>query len=162
MTPPNLDLVAVTIDDVGRRTGLMARQSNDPQLAARPQHKAILEMFCDNGIKAILFVCGIITPPPGPDLPAHHHHHHVHVDDDDDTTHYNIDDSECASPATNMIELVPAELWLALTYYVMQEWFYSIGRANLGEFFMGKYKTELADHRFVGTPATARLPYRPI
>jgi hypothetical protein len=150
------DIVKDTLDNVGRRAALLARQKNRSDLAPKPQHKDVLEGFCDDAILRILIATGKIRAHSGePETQLN-----TSTGEEEETGLFL---SDYIDADTDMSEMIPVELWPALTYAVLAEWFLSIGEHNIAQDFEGRFTSQLAQYRFgPNTPATASRPYRPI
>lgn len=129
------DLLDIILDDVGRRSGQLARTTDKDSVATSDDDKPILSTFYDDGLLALLILSGVIQS----------------------TSDY-LDPESAPNPM-----LLPRELWTALTYYILKEWFKTIGEIELFQLYDMEYEKESTRRRFSpGTISTATRTYRGI
>jgi hypothetical protein len=136
------DLEKFVLDEVGTRTMQAAKQTGNDRLFADADgsDQNTLLSYIDSGMNKLLTYAGIVRADPA---------HGREVLEAGETT---VDTDELlANSEQGGKKLLPQELWVALAYYVIAEW-YSAVDPNLSTFWMNKYKTEAAEHRF--TPGT--------
>src|SRR3990172_9136347 len=129
------------LDEVGTRTTAAARMGKNFMLAADADgdDKTTLLSYFDVGMNKLLMYSGIVRADPV---------HGREVIEEGTTT--STEDDLLANQEEGGGNLLPQELWQALAYWVMHEWYANID-PNLSTFWLGKYKTEAAEHRFSGT-----------
>ena len=127
------DLKQITLDDVGIRTAQIARVKETDTLGTSPDDIPALSLFFDAAVLRIVTLTNLITSlEPSTDGAL------------------DID-----------LTLIPRRLWTALTYFVMKEWFKSIGELDLATFYEDVFKKEADTYRFNPDKATfATRTYR--
>lgn len=133
--------MAVTVDhilkQVSTRTSLIARTNGSRKLATQVDDDWLLKQFLYKGAYKILIARG--------EIPAE-----------------SVYDPE---PTTEQITAVMAEIYPehedCLVFYILFEWFRSIGEQGLKDEYEKSHENELGKYRFVvRTPITAERPYR--
>jgi hypothetical protein len=133
--------MAVTVDhilkQVNSRTALLARTTGTRKLATQVDDDWLLKQFLYKGTYKILIARGVIPPE-------------------------SVYDPE---PTTEQVTAVMAEIFPehedCLVFYILFEWFRSIGEQGLKDEYEVSHDKELDKYRFVvRTPITAERPYR--
>ena len=136
------------LEDVGTRLATLARVKNKPELAIDDEaDEKLVTTFYDAARTRVLTDANIIKSP-----------------DLEDIGEEGLDEASAVDPPDDPDpELIPSVLWTAISYWIMREWFITVGEPQLSTFYENAYKSELSQYRFgLFSPKTASRPYRGI
>lgn len=145
--------LAWVLRDVNQRAAALSEREDDRRLMPLNSDQDKLTKYFDGAVLKLAAATGNVKHIDFPATTVST----TNIDPEvtTDSTSDNMD------PITGPAEMVSMELWQALSYYVLSQWFESIGAFKLAEFFEGKYLSERAEHRFTPTMRkTAERPFR--
>lgn len=141
--------------DVNQRAAALSERENDRRLMPQVSDQEKLKKYFDSAVMKLAAATGNIKHLEFPATAVS-----TTSIDPEATTDSTTDNMD---PLTGPAELVSVELWQAMAYFVLSEWFDSIGAFNLAQHFENKYLSERAEHRFTPTMRkTVDRPYRDI